>query len=297
MNTLYDFVTIPGNRKIPMGKNYQGRRDCFYRCISVQWAFYQYEEQSLQDYKPTMDTRFTYSGLDRAIAALYQPHRIIAALLAEQFADPHGVTLIAVGGPGGTGKSTFAQTLADTIGLDKAVVLGLDSYQTPRHVRAGKNLFGPHPEANEMQLIHEHLLRLRQGLPIEKPCYCPDRGQIHQVEPFSPARFVVVEGEVSTYIEFRDAIDLAIFIDSHWKTQLNTRITRDIERRGYTPEKAIATFLQSNLREFPTYGGVSKNWCDLHLHCDDDYTLIIDAVAEKHVPLMQKILPGTHPND
>ena len=229
-----------------------------------------------------------------SMGCIRKPDQVLGAFLSCAYAGSSLPVLVAVGGPGGTGKSTFARNLAQTIGKDRAVVLPLDDYKTPRAVRSRKNIFGPHPDANEMQMIRDHLETLRQGLPIDKPCYCAVQGQINRFEPFTPARFVIVEGEVSTYRAFRDVIDFAIFIDAHWKTQLNTRLTRDIEQRGYTLEKAIATFLHSNLREFPTYGGLSKNECDIHIHCDDDYTLVIDAVAEIHLSSILKILSSQH---
>ena len=110
--------------------------------------------------------------------------------------------MVAVGGPGGIGKSTFAAALAQTLG--EAVVLGLD--------------------------------------------------------------------------------DFSIFIDAHWRTQLHTRIERDILERGYTPRKAIETFLHSNLLEFETYGASSKNWADVHLHCDAQYRLTAAAICSTLAP-------------
>ncbi len=119
-----------------------------------------------------------------------------------------------------------------------------------------------------------------------KPKYCSNKGEINEYVEFYPKRFVIVEGEIATYKEFKDAVDFSIFIDADWKTQLNTRITRDVEARGYSPEKAIATFLHSNLREFAEFGSESKNWSDIHIHCNEDYSLEIEAVFEKYKNLI-----------
>ncbi len=208
-----------------------------------------------------------------------EAHVVLARALKQKFAVSTHPVLIAVGGPGGIGKSTFANDLAGALG--QAAVLGLDDYKTPREVRAQKNIYGPHPEANEIQLLHRHLQQLRRGAVIEKPCYCRVRGRIQSSAAFAPDRFVIVEGEIATYRDFHAEMDFSIFIDAHWKTQLNTRIRRDIEERGYTPQKAIATFLYSNLHEFEAYGVESKNWADVHIHCDEDYRLTIDAVCSQ----------------
>ena len=89
----------------------------------------------------------------------------------------------------------------------------------------------------------------------------------------------MIDGEISTYGEFHDLIDFSVFLDSDWKTQLTTRITRDVQERNYTEEKAIATFLQSNLREFAEHGAESKRWADVHLYVKADYSVIIESVS------------------
>lgn len=76
-----------------------------------------------------------------------------------------------------------------------------------------------------------------------------------------------------------DCFDFSVFIDAHWRTQLQTRLERDIRERGYSPRKAIETFLHSNLLEFEIYGAASKHWADIHLHCDAEYRLTADALC------------------
>jgi len=108
-------------------------------------------------------------------------------------------------------------------------------------------------------------------------------------EFYETKRFTILDGEISTYRQFRDYVDFAISIDSDLQTQLNTRLNRDIKERKYTYEKAIATFLHSNLLEFREFGAESKNWADIHLFCNDDYTLILESVAHEHLELFQEL--------
>lgn len=203
---------------------------------------------------------------------------LIANLLQRRFADRSGNLAIAIGGPGGTGKSTFAEALAAL--LPGAVVLRLDDYKTSRQERSSRNLYGPHPEANRMDLIRQHLSLIPAGQVFDKPIYDPATGEGRETVRFTPARFTIVEGEVATYREFHDLIDFAMFLDSDWKTQLASRLSRDIEDRGYSHEKAIATFLQSNLREFSAHGAESKKWADVHLYAKEDYSLVVESVEE-----------------
>lgn len=205
--------------------------------------------------------------------------RIIAALILEEFKASPEHLIIAVGGPGGTGKSTFSEALAAA--LKDAAILALDDYKESRSIRQGKNVFGPHPEANKMDLMCEHIKKIKAGETVEKPVYNGDTGSADSSEVFEPKRYNILDGEVSTYRDFRDLVDFSIFIDADWKVQLGTRISRDIDVRGYSREKAITTFLQSNLKEFSEYGAESKNWADVHLHCTDEHVMVVESVSQE----------------
>ena len=225
-------------------------------------------------------------------AAKRRSRKTVAEILLHLFKNRTTPVLIAVGGPGGTGKSTFCEFLCRE--LPGADVLILDNYKTTRSQRSSRNLYGPHPDANRIELIVTHLQLLRNGDTIEVPLYDRKRGEANSTIPFSPHRFVLLDGEVSTYHHFRQYIDFSIFIDADWKTQLSTRISRDIQLRGYSQEKAIATFLHSNLREFARYGAESKTWADMHLYCHDDYSLEIEALSDNVFNQCQSLLCNTH---
>ncbi|MHC4872488.1 MAG: uridine kinase family protein, partial [Planctomycetota bacterium] len=195
--------------------------------------------------------------------ALRSAAEIIAGLLIKKFTGFERPVVIAVGGPGGIGKSSFCLRLKNH--LNNCAVLHLDDYKTPRAVRSSQNLFGAHPDANYMDLIEKHIRTVRHNTSFDKPVYDSVDGTADRVEPFTPQQFTLLDGEISTYSHFKELVDFSIFIDADWTTQLQTRINRDIDERGYSKDKAIATFLQSNLREFTEHGAESKNWADIHL--------------------------------
>jgi uridine kinase len=214
------------------------------------------------------------------------PEEIIAELLLKKFSG-HEYVLIAVGGPGGIGKSSFCKRLAQH--LPDSNILRLDDYKTPREIRKGQNLFGAHPEANMMDLVKEHYITAKNGESFDKPLYNATSGEADETEFYETRRFSIIDGEISTYKQFRDYVDFSIFIDSNLHTQLNTRLNRDMKERQYTYEKAINTFLHSNLREFGEFGAESKNWADIHLHCYENYELIFESIAEENVELFQDL--------
>jgi uridine kinase len=72
-------------------------------------------------------------------------------------------------------------------------------------VRQKQNLFGAHPNANEMDLILSHLKTLKQNQSIKKPIYNAASGKADTTKTFKPARFVIVEGEVARRVGFAHA--------------------------------------------------------------------------------------------
>lgn len=201
------------------------------------------------------------------------PEEIIAAALREKFKKQERPVVLAVSGPGGSGKSAFAEKLANKLG--SAVVLALDDYKTPRREREAKNIYGAHPEANNLDLILSHLQALRAGEAVEKPVYCRKAGMTGGTRDFPPADFIIAEGETAMFEVFSEVTDFSIFIDASFETQLNTRFTRDISERGYCPRKAGTVFTYSNLIEFTEYGAGGRHRADVLLMCAEDYSLSI----------------------
>ena len=204
---------------------------------------------------------------------------ILTQYITSRFAGNDSPVVIAIGGPGGSGKTTFAKKLAERI--DGCGVVHLDNYKTSRAERQERNLTGPHPDANQMELVSYHLAGIKAGETINVPQYDSDTGDTGHFEEYSSHRITIVEGEISTYREFRQLIDLSIFIDSDFKTQLSARLGRDMSERGHSIKKAVTTFLNSNLIEFTMYGAESKQWADIHLFCHNDYHVSIEAVKNE----------------
>ena len=217
--------------------------------------------------------------------------RIIARFIEQLGKTGTAPLLIAVGGPGGSGKTTFSDKLRNY--LSGCGVVHLDNYKTPRSERREKKLAGPHPDANRMQLVVDHLSQIKSGQSVTIPIYDAETGDIGSYTPYLPCQFNIIDGEISTYQELRPFIDLSIFIDSDFRTQLSARIGRDMEKRGHSLKKAINTFLTSNLTEFTQYGAESKQWADIHLFCHEDYHFSLEAVCNDRISEFRPLLQDT----
>lgn len=233
--------------------------------------------------RPMIDSK-THSHLN----TFSRPEKVIAEVLHSLFKDHSGPVFIAVGGPGGSAKTTFSEKLASLV--PEGAVLSLDNYKKTRRERFELGVWGPHPEANRIDLLIEHLKKLRDGKPVEVPLYDLETGEFNDTVPYSPVRFNIIEGEISTCVQIKDMIDFSIFIDSDLKTQLKTRLNRDMRERGHSYGKAITNFLKSNIQEFEQFGAQSKSWADVHLFCDNDYNLVLEAVDNRYLPLFESVI-------
>lgn len=222
-----------------------------------------------------------------------KPEQILAHIIQKLYSDSSSPVLIAIGGPGGTGKTTFAEKLSALI--PDSSILSLDNYKTSRPERLKKKLSGPHPDANQIGLIKEHLNSISLKKTIESPIYSRESGTTGSYYTYKPQKINLIEGEISTYDMFREYIDFSVFIDSDIKTQLKTRLTRDMDIRGYSLEKAIYTFLESNLVEFSEFGSESKLHSDVHLYCHEDYHLAVESVSEKLLPVLRQYAKTIEP--
>lgn len=221
------------------------------------------------------------------IKGAYRTDLVLCSIIRTEFGKSSTPALIAIGGPGGTGKTTFAHRLKD--GLKDCTVLSLDNYKTSREHRNERHIYGPHPEANMINLITEHLTLLKSGQSISAPIYDRNTGDTGSYQEFTPEKYIIIEGEISTYPEFHHLFDLSIFIEAELKTQLASRVKRDIEQYGFSYEKAVTVFLNSNLKEFIQYGAESKSWSDITCYCHDDYEISLTAISEHLFPALQSV--------
>ncbi|MCC5804943.1 MAG: hypothetical protein JJU00_01325 [Opitutales bacterium] len=159
--------------------------------------------------------------------------------------------VVALGGPGGTGKSTIAHFLCGQV--PGCAVLPLDDYRKSRADRFASGLLGSHPEGNRLGLLRAHLETARRGEAVERPVFDSVAGEARTTQRVGPARILLAEGEIAAHRCLSDAFDLRILVEAHWRTQLHTRLTRDIRERKYSLERAIEVYLQSNLRDYPAF--------------------------------------------
>jgi uridine kinase len=125
------------------------------------------------------------------------------------------VRLIAVDGPGGAGKSTFATRLAGALG--DAPIVHTDDFAS------WDEQFDWHP-----RLLAELIEPLRAGRPARFRRYDWVERRFGRRQEVPPSPAVIVEGVGAARREFADALAYVIWID----TPANVRLARGLARDG-----------------------------------------------------------------
>lgn len=172
--------------------------------------------------------------------------------------------LLGIGGPGGCGKTTVSRWLLARI--KGAALLPLDDFRHPREARSERGLLGSHPDGNDLTRLRACLRAARRRQSFERPVFDPVAGTSKRTAPVPPAPVLICDGEIAAHSAIRNEFDGLVVVDAHWRTQLNTRLTRDLRERHCSLDKALNIFLQSNLRDYPTYAEGAREAADLVLY-------------------------------
>ena len=127
--------------------------------------------------------------------------------------------IIGICGGTGSGKTTIARSIVETVGRDRVVLVEQDSYyrnfgDLPLDERHQANF--DHPDSIDSEMLVNHLIRLKQGLTIEMPVYdMKTHTRTEEHELIEPKAIVVLEG-ILIFSEPRvlDLIDIRIFVDT-----------------------------------------------------------------------------------
>jgi uridine kinase len=155
--------------------------------------------------------------------------------------------IIGIAGGTGSGKTTVVRKILEHLPNGSAALLPQDSYykdssHLPFEERLEINF--DHPDSIEWELLHRHLLELKQGKTIEQPIYsyltCT---RAKETIPVNPCKVVIVEGIlVLCNQHLRKMMDLKVFVDADPDERLIRVISRDIIERGRSINKVIERY-------------------------------------------------------
>jgi uridine kinase len=155
--------------------------------------------------------------------------------------------IIGICGGTGSGKTTIARSIVDAVGAKRVVLVEQDSYyrnlsDMPLDERHQANF--DHPDSIDSDMLVNHIMRLKQGLPIEMPLYdFVTHTRSDKIETIKPKPVVIVEG-ILIFAEPRvlDLLDVRVFVDTPDDVRLMRRLRRDINERGRTFERTLEQY-------------------------------------------------------
>ncbi|HTK36942.1 MAG TPA: uridine kinase [Pyrinomonadaceae bacterium] len=155
--------------------------------------------------------------------------------------------IIGICGGTGSGKTTIARAILDSVGSSNVVLIEQDSYyrnlaDMPLDERHQANF--DHPDAIDSDMLVNHIKRLKQGEPVEMPVYdMVTHTRCDSTETLMPKPVVIVEG-ILIFAEPRvlDLLDVRVFVDTPDDVRLMRRLKRDIIERGRTVERTLEQY-------------------------------------------------------
>lgn len=157
--------------------------------------------------------------------------------------------MIGLCGGTGSGKTTLARKIYNSLGSENAVLIGMDSYykanwDIPYEQRIKTNY--DHPNAFDTELMVHHLKDLKEGKSILCPVYDftqhqRRRNEYTRVESKS---IIIIEGILLfESLALRSLLDVKIFVDTDADVRILRRITREVHERGRSLESVITQYL------------------------------------------------------
>ncbi|HEY7771288.1 uridine kinase [Longimicrobium sp.] len=194
--------------------------------------------------------------------------------------------LIGIAGGTGSGKTTVARRIYDSLHLDSAVFIDHDSYYRDlSHLsleeRAGVNF--DHPNSLNNDLLIAHLTDLVEGRAIDKPVYDFARHTPAQETIRTEPRDVILVDGILLFAEprLREMFDLRIFVDTDADVRFIRRLRRDLEERGRSLDSVIEQYLTTVRPMHFEFVEPSKRYADVIIPRGGQNRAGIDVVAAR----------------
>ena len=156
--------------------------------------------------------------------------------------------IIGICGGTGSGKTTVANRILESVSANEVVFIQQDSYyrnltDLPLDYRHIANF--DHPDALDNDLLVNHVRRLKAGEAVELPLYdFKTHTRMNETRHVEPKPIVIVEG-ILIYADPRllEQMDIKVFVDTPDDIRFIRRLRRDLAERGRTIESVIEQYL------------------------------------------------------
>lgn len=189
--------------------------------------------------------------------------------------------IVGICGGSGSGKTTLVNILFEKLSDHNSIsLLSLDNYYKEKHLQY-KDDNGIYNFDLPSALYEEDIIRdvysLKQGKTIEREEYNYNVGvETPTLIKVEPADILLVEGLfVFHNPEIKDLLTTKVFIDVNPEKQLQRRLQRDVNERGYSEDQIVYQWENHVVPCFNSYLNPHKE--------DADFIISNDAYFEKGV--------------
>jgi uridine kinase len=194
--------------------------------------------------------------------------------------------LIGIAGGTGSGKTSVARRIYESLHVESAAFLDYDAYYKELghlSLEERERINFDHPDSLDVELFIHHLQRLIDGHAIEKPVYDFTRhtraAETVRVEP----RDVVLVDGILLFADatLREMFDLKIFVDTEADVRFIRRLKRDLTERGRSLDSVVDQYLKTVRPMHFEFVEPTKRYADIILPRGGTNTAGIEVIAAR----------------
>jgi uridine kinase len=204
--------------------------------------------------------------------------------------------IIGICGGTGSGKTTIANRILQSVSADEVVFIQQDLYyrnlkDMPLDYRNAANF--DHPDAIDNDLLANHLKKLNAGEPVELPIYdFRTHSRLPDTTPIQAKRIVIVEGIlIFAEARLREQMDIRVFVDTPDDIRFIRRLKRDIAERGRTLDSVIEQYVATVRPMHMQFVEPSKRFADVIIPEGGHNLVSIDLISGK---IREKLASALH---
>lgn len=207
-----------------------------------------------------------------------------------------GAYIVGVAGGSGSGKTSLVRALRESLPDGMVCLVSQDDYYHPKDqqkVDGNGRINFDLPTSVDMDALARDLRMLVAGEPIHKKEYTFNQeGREPDLIELRPAPIVLVEGLfVLHHAPVRELFDLRVFIDASEDAQLERRLKRDAEERGYGSDDVLYQWEHHVLPAYRSYLLPYRHLCDLHVVNELGFTRAVRVLRDHLIQAAAKVEP------
>ncbi|BES65346.1 uridine kinase [Gottschalkiaceae bacterium SANA] len=200
---------------------------------------------------------------------------------------------IGIAGGTGSGKSTVARAVFQSMPASSIAVIEQDSYyrdQSELSYEERVKTNYDHPLAFDNDLLIQHLKQLSEGQSVNKPIYDFEIHNRKKETILVESRDIVILEGILLYEDprIRDLLDIKVFVDTDPDVRVIRRIQRDMKYRGRSLDSVIEQYMTTVRPAHLQFVEPSKRYADLIIPEGGYNKVAIDLMVTK----VQSIIEG-----